>query len=141
MELEGTNSELDRRTAIVLGLTGISALLLGTRSAVAAAEVKEIAPGVTMKILNEVPVEIPGFVKVRWREITWAPGAKLGATTMKNVMFCQIKGGPLEQYVEGQAPKTLQPDDTFACHVGMVEADENKGTVPSVMLVVDLLPA
>ena len=141
MEREGTNRDLDRRTALVLGLTGISALLLGATSAAVAEEAKELAPGVKMRILKEVPVEIPGFGKVRWREITWAPGAKLGPITMQNVMFCQITGGPLEQYVEGQAPKTLQPDDSYVCHVGMVETDENKGTVPSVMHVVDLLPA
>lgn len=141
MEREEKNHALDRRTALILGLSGISAVLLGATSAATAEDIKEIAPGVKMRILKEVPVEIPGFGKVRWREITFAPGAKFGPITMKNVMFCRISGGPLEQYVDGQAPKTLQPDDSYVCHVGMVETDENKGTVPSVMHVVDLLAA
>ena len=141
MEREETNREFDRRTALALGLTGISALVLGATSAAVAEEVKEIAPGVKMKILREVPGEIPGYGKVRWREITWSPGAKLGPITMKNVMICEIAGGPLEQHVEGQAPITLKPGDTYFCHIGTVETDENKGTVPSTMRVIDLMPA
>ena len=141
MEREETNRELDRRTALVLGLTGISALVLGATSAAAAEAAKEIAPGVKLTVLKEVPGEIPGYGKVRWREITWSPGAKLGPITMKNIMICEITAGSLEQQVEGQAPKTLQPGDTYFCHIGMVESDENKGTVPSTMRVIDLLPA
>jgi hypothetical protein len=37
--------ELDRRTALALGLTGASALLLDTASNALAEEVKEVAPG------------------------------------------------------------------------------------------------
>jgi hypothetical protein len=60
---------------------------------------------------------------------------------MKNPMICEITGGPLEQHIEGQPPTTLQPGDTYVCHIGMVETDENKGTVPTTMRVIDLLPA
>jgi hypothetical protein len=133
--------ELDRRTALALGLTGASALLLNTASNALAEEVKEVAPGVQLRVLKEMPADIPGFGKVRWRELTWQPGAKFGPNTMNNPMICEITGGPLEQYIEGQAPTTLQPGDTYICHVGMVETDENKGAVPSIMRIIDLLPA
>jgi hypothetical protein len=133
--------EMDRRTVLALGLTGASALLLGATREAAAEEVKELAPGVQMRVLKEVPAQIAGFGKVRWREITWQPGAKLGPTTMKNPMICEITNGPLQQHIEGQAPTTLQPGDTYVCHIGMVETEENNGTVPSIMRVIDLLPA
>jgi hypothetical protein len=123
-----------------LGLTGAS-LLLGTARDALAEDAKEVAPGVTLREGKEIPVEIPGYSKVRWREITWQPGAKFGPNTMKNVMICDMSGGPLEQTIEGQAPMTLQPGDTYVCHIGMVETDENKGTVPSTMHVIDLLTA
>lgn len=133
--------DTDRRTALVMGLTGASALFLGAPRAATAQEAKEVAPGVALRELKEIPVEFPGYSKVRWREITWQPGAKFGPNTMKNPMICEITGGPLEQHIEGQQPTTLQPGDTYVCYVGMVETDENKGTVPSTMRVIDLLPA
>ena len=131
----------DRRTALVIGLAGLSTLVLGAKSRAVAEEAKEIAPGVHMKVLKESPSEIPGFSKVRWREITWQPGAKLGPITMKNAMICEITGGPLEQSIEGMDVKVLQPGDTYICHVGMVETDVNRGTGPSTMRVIDLLSA
>jgi len=133
--------DVDRRTALILGLTGVSTLLLDATHSAVAEDVKELAPGVQMKVLKEVPAQISGFGTVRWREITWQPGAKLGPTTMKNPMICEITGGPLEQRIEGEAPIQRQPGYTYVCHVGMVETDANKGTVPSIMRVIDLLPA
>ena len=133
--------DTDRRTALVMGLTGASALLLGATRAATAQDATEVAPGVQLRVLKEIPVQFSGYSKVRWREITWQPGAKFGPNTMKNPMICEITGGPLEQHIEGQPPTTLQPGDTYVCHVGMVETDENKGTVPTTMRVIDLLPA
>jgi hypothetical protein len=124
-----------------MGLTAASALLLGATGEAIAEDAKEVAPGVTLRQLKEIPVKIAGYSKVRWREITWQPGAKFGPNTMKNPMICEITGGPLEQHIEGQPATTLQPGDTYVCHTGMVETDENKGTVPSTMRVIDLLPA
>src|SRR5215831_9926721 len=134
-QLEEKIMEIDRRTALALGITGASALLLGSAESGGAEEVKQLAPGVEMRVLKELPVQIPGFSKVRWRDITWQPGAKFGPTTMKNAMICEIRGGPLEQHIEGQDPKTLQPGDTYVCHVGMVEWDVNTGTTQSTMRV------
>jgi hypothetical protein len=133
--------DTDRRTALVVGLTGASAFLLGITREATAQNAKEVAPGVQVREVKEMPVEIPGYGKVRWREITWQPGAKFGPNTMKNPMICEITGGPLEQHIEGQPATTLQPGDTYVCQTGMVETDENKGTVPSTMRVIDLLPA
>jgi hypothetical protein len=132
---------VDRRTALVVGLAGASALLFSAPQAVLAADTKEIAPGVTLKVLKKMPSDIPGFANIQWREITWQPGAKLGPIAMKNAMICEISGGPLEQTIEGMETKTLQPGDTYLCHVGMVETDTNNGTTPTTMRVIDLLTA
>ena len=132
---------VDRRTALVVGLAGASALLLRAPRAALAADTKEVAPGVTLKVLKKMPSSIPGFANIQWREITWQPGAKFGPTTMKNAMICEISGGTLEQIVEGMGTKTLQPGDTYLCHIGMVETDTNKGTTPTTMRVIDLLTA
>ena len=132
---------VDRRTALVVGLAGASTLLLRTSPEAIAADATEVAPGVTLKVIKEMPSEIPGFPKIQWRKITWQPGAKLGPITMKNAMICEIAGGTLEQTIEGMGTKTLQPGDTYLCHVGMVETDVNNGATPTVMHIIDLLTA
>ena len=133
--------DVNRRTALVVGLAGASALLWRLPPAAMAAEAKEIAPGVMLKVISQMLSDIPGFAKVQWREITWQPGAKLGPITMKNAMICEIAGGTLEQTIEGMGMKTLNPGDTYLCHVGMVETDINNGTTPTTMRVIDLLTA
>ena len=106
--------DTDRRTALVMGSTGASALFLGAVRTATAEDAKEVAPGVQLRVLKEIPVQFSGYSKVRWREITWQPGAKFGPNTMKNPMICEITGGPLEQHIEGQPPTTLQPGDTMS---------------------------
>ena len=132
---------VDRRTALVVGAAGASAFLFGMPQEAMAADAKEIAPGVSVKVLKEMPSNIPGFAKIQWRDITFQPGAKLGPITMKNAMICEISGGTLEQITEGMGTKTLQPGDTYLCHIGMVETDINNGTTPTTMRVIDLLTA
>jgi hypothetical protein len=45
--------DVDRRTALVVGLAGASALLLRTPPSAMAADAKEVAPGVTLKVLKQ----------------------------------------------------------------------------------------
>ena len=137
--------DLDRRTAIALGLTGASAVLLGAKPAMAAAEIQgeELEPGVHWRVLNEVDSPVPGFAKVRWDHMTWQPGAKFGPSTMKHPMICEIIAGPLESHVEGHGePKdiTLETGANYVCHVGMIETNVNKGTEVAVMRIVHLIP-
>jgi hypothetical protein len=68
--------DIDRRTAIAVGLAGASAasaLLLGVKPSLAATETQgeEIAPSVHYLLLGEVQSPIEEFVKVSWEEITW----------------------------------------------------------------------
>ena len=47
----------------------------------------------------------------------------------------------LGQDIEGHGgPKTLETGATYACHVGMVETNENKGAEVAVMRIIRLMP-
>src|SRR5258708_28784061 len=109
MEQIKSMREVDRRSVLLFG----AAALFGGTSFAEAAEVKakELAPGVTLKILKEVdPVApIPGYTKARLMEITWQPGAKLASPKSTTVDLCEIQGAPLYVEYEGMAPFTLQP--------------------------------
>src|SRR5690242_15008708 len=135
------DTDTDRRG--LLGLGAALALLFGRIGSAHAAEAgaKEVAPGVTVRVLKETESMIEGAPKIRLREITFAPGSTLGPTKMPNAMICEITQAPLEQSIEGQSTRTLQPGDIYACHPGMVETDVNRGSAPCVMRVFDLLPA
>ena len=145
MEREETNRELDRRSALLLGIGG-AATLFGTSSFAFADDVKaeELAPGVTLKIFKEVdPMgPVPGYKKARLMEITWQPGAKLAdPNPSKTVDLCEIQNAPL--YIEnvGREPYTLQPGDFYFCPVGDVQTQTNKSDKPSIMRIVELDPA
>ena len=146
--------DINRRTAIAVGLTGASAasaLLLGVKPSLTATEPQgeEIAPGVHYRLLGEVQSPIEGFVRVSWEEITWQPGAKLGPETMKNPMMCEMMAGELQStrgtsgraHSESAQVMPITAGYTFACKAGMVENNENKGTEVAVMRRVNLLPA
>ena len=141
MEREGTKHELDRRSALLLGLGG-AATLFGTSSLAVADDVKteEIAQGVTLRTLKEVDpiMPIPGYKKARLMEITWQPGAVLPASKSTTVDICEIQGAPLYVEIVGKAPFTLQPGDFYACPVGQTETDTNKSDKPSIMRIVEM---
>ncbi|RTM10915.1 MAG: hypothetical protein EKK31_01605 [Hyphomicrobiales bacterium] len=80
------NSEFDRRSVLFLGAIGAAALFDGGSSA-QADEVKtgELAPGVTLKMLKEVPPigPVPGFQKAKLMEITFSPVRRFQTRTRR----------------------------------------------------------
>jgi quercetin dioxygenase-like cupin family protein len=126
---------LDRRNLLALCVAGASTLLMGKGSGVLAAEEK----GVERKVFKERESMIPGFPKVRLREITYEPGASSKAT-MKNPMICECTRGTLEVTQDGKK-WTAKTGDIWTCKEGMVEANANKGKAVATMRVFDLLPA
>ena len=143
MKQTGTDLQLDRRSALLLGIAGAAAAIVGTGPHALAADVpvQQVAPGVTLKIRKEVDSQIPGYSKARLGELTFKPGSKFGPETLKSVSVCEISGGPLEVHFEGQEPFTLQPGDIYTCNVGLVETDINKGSARCIMRFVELDPA
>lgn len=144
MEHVQTRTEIDRRSMLIFGAAGVAAIFGGVSPALAdEVKVEELAPGVTLKTFKEAaPVApIPGFSKALLMEITFQPGSKFGPDTSKTVDICEIQGAPLYVEIEGKEPFTLQPGDIYFCPVGNVETDTNKSDKPSIMRIIELVPA
>ncbi len=138
--------EIDRRSALLLGASGVAAAFFAGSSLAVADDVKveELAPGVTLRTLREVdPVApIPGFKKAKLMEITYQPGAILDdPTPAAAVDICEIQGAPLLVEHPGMPPMLLQPGDIYACPVGNVEKETNNSDKPSIMRIIELVPA
>jgi hypothetical protein len=144
MEHIQAKSEFDRRSVLIFGAAGAAVLFGGSSSAVAEeAKVEELAPGVTLKTFKEVaPIgPVPGFSKALLMEITFQPGSTLTSPASTTVDICEIQGAPLYAEIKGKEPFTLQPGDIYFCPVGNVETDMNKSDKPSVMRIIELVPA
>jgi hypothetical protein len=129
-----SDTNLDRRTILLMGLASGSALLAsGTGRAVA-------QEGVEIKVIRESPSMIPGFAKVQLREARFQPGGKTAANPMKNAMICECSLGSLEVVQDGKT-FTAETGFVWTCDKGTVEQSFNKGTTPAVMRIFDLLPA
>jgi hypothetical protein len=144
MEHIQAKSEFDRRSVLIFGAAGAAVLFGGSSSAVAEeAKVEELAPGVTLKTFKEVaPIgPVPGFSKALLMEITFQPGSTLTSPASTTADICEIQGAPLYAEIKGKEPFTLQPGDIYFCPVGNVETDMNKSDKPSVMRIIELVPA
>jgi hypothetical protein len=126
---------VDRRTALLLGLAGASALVLGTGDSIPAGE----ATGMDIKVIKEAASMIPGFPKVRLREATYQPGGQ-SKNTMQNPMVCECSQSSLEVTQDGKT-FTARQGDIWTCDKGTVEENANNGNTVAVMRVFDLLPA
>ena len=131
-------ADLARRDLLWLGLAGASALVLGSAPSSRAGEMS--MPGVERKVLKEVDSNIPGYAKIRVRDVIFQPGASTPVMTMDNDMVCETTEGTLEPTKDGQtftAPKGTM----WTCRKGGTELTANKGSTVAVMHVIDLLPA
>ena len=143
-ETDGVDQQ--RRAALLLGLAGMSAAVVGQgREALAQqatdGQATELAPGVTERQVAEIPAAIPGFAKVRLIEITWQPGAEDSAPeTMKDPMICEMSQGVLDETKNGQQGKR-KAGDVWTCAVGDVDYEVNNGTEPATMRVFILMKA
>lgn len=138
-----TNKNLDniymkRRGVMVAGLAGASSLILGAGGSVLAQEMKK--PEKKVKVIKEAESMIPGFPKVRLREVTWEPGASQGARKMPNAMVCECSQGSFETTVDDKTI-TRTKGDVWTCKPGQMISDINKGNTIAVMRIFDLLPA
>jgi quercetin dioxygenase-like cupin family protein len=133
------NVNAKRRELMVAGLAGASALLVGKGGSAYAQPIEEKGK-VERKVLK-TPAEsmIPGFPKVRLREVTYQPGASTKAK-MQNAMICECTQGTL-QVMQDDMTFTAKTGDIWTCKVGMVEGNANNGKTPATMRVFDLLPA
>ena len=125
-----------RRGVMFAGLAGASAFLAGSSGGAWAQAIEEKGK-VERKGLKPVDSMIPGFPKVRLREVTYQPGASTKAK-MQNAMVCQCTQGTLEVSQDDKT-FTAKTGDIWTCRAGMIEANANKGNTPATMRVIDLL--
>jgi hypothetical protein len=134
-------SDIDRRSAITLGLAGASGLVLTGAAAAqtyAPTEGKELGPGVRQVDLGEAEAHLPGYKTVRLRDIVFQPGAKFSIRKMSNDMVCHMTEGEL-RIKHGDRDFTVKKNDVYACTTGISEEDVAGSTV-AIMRVIDLLP-
>jgi hypothetical protein len=132
--------DIDRRTTLALMLGAGSVFVAGTGDVAVAAvgDETKIADGVTVRILGEGAAMIPGYQKVRLRDITFQPGASFPVRKMTNAMICHTsEGEPQVDQVERKFAAVK--GYVWTCAIGTEEGAANKGTAVAVMRVADLL--
>jgi hypothetical protein len=122
------------RRALVAGL-GAAALVAGQASRALAQQQDRVQRGEVKKF----PSMIPGVASILVREVTYLPGGKT-SRAMPHSMVCECKTGVLEVSQDSMT-MTVNTGGMWTCHKGMVEIVENKGAVPAIMRVIELVPA
>lgn len=127
-------AQLTRRSLLAgLAVTG---LVPGQASRVVAQQQFE---GVKRTLYKEFRSMIPGVAKIALREVTYQPGAK-SSRTMPYTMVCECTAGVLH-VTQDTMTTTINTGEFWTCHKGMEETVDNRGTVPAVMRVIELVPA
>ena len=140
-------NSIDRRSAIALGLTAAAATpILGfATSAVAQTyapdEGEEVAEGVRIVTLSEKESVIPGYAKIKLRDVVIQPGAKTPDNVMMNDMVCHMTEGELS-VVQNESKFTAKKGDVWACaKTNTTEGTQNTSDAVAIMRVIDLLEA
>ena len=131
---------VSRRSALAVGLSVASALVVGNGTpAEAAVDEKMISKGVVQRNLGEGPAMIPGYKKVSLRDFVVQPGASSPPNTaMKNPMVCHITKGELLVVQDGKE-FVAKKNYVWTCNTGTVEHVLNKGKSEAIMRITDLL--
>jgi quercetin dioxygenase-like cupin family protein len=122
-------SDLDRRSALALGLAGLSGLVLSDAAAAQTYgpnEGKELGPGVRQVDLGERESLIPAYKTVRLRDIVVQPGAKTPDNMMMNDMLCHITEGELAVVQNGK-PFAVKQGDVWTCARGITRSGDGQG--------------
>jgi hypothetical protein len=120
----------------MLAALGLAACWSGRASHAVAQQQFE---GVQRTRFKEFRSMIPGVAKIALREVTYQPGAK-SSRMMPYAMVCECTAGTL--HVTQDAMTTaIDTGEMWTCHKGMMETVENRGTIPAIMRVIELVPA
>ena len=134
--------DIDRRSALAIGIAGLSGLVLPEQAAAQTYgpnEGKELTRGVRQIDLGERESLIPAYKKVRLRDIVLQPGAKTPDNAMMNDMLCHMTEGDLA-VVQNDKQFTVKKGDVWTCAKGITtEGTQNKGNAVAIMRIIDLL--
>jgi len=96
-------------------------------------------PGVVLREYGQEQSLVPGIKTVTLRDVIVQPGASTKENAeMMNAMLCHISEGELEVVQDGK-PRTARTHYVWTCNKGTKEHVTNKGTVPAVMRIIDLM--
>ena len=134
--------DIDRRSALAIGVAGLSGLVLPEQAAAQTYgpnEGKELTKGVRQIDLGERESLIPAYKKVHLRDIVLQPGAKTPDNAMMNDMLCHMTEGELA-VVQNDKQFTVKKGDVWTCAKGITtEGTQNKGNAVAIMRIIDLL--
>ena len=137
---------LNRRSAIALGLTAAAAPVLAFATPAAAAtygpdEGEEVAPGVRIVSLGERESVIPAYATVKLRDVVIQPGGKTPDNVMMNDMLCHMTEGELS-VVQNENKFMVKKGDVWTCaKTDTTEGTQNTSDAVAIMRVIDLLTA
>ena len=139
--------DMDRRTAMAIGLTVAAATPLVALATPAAAAMygpedgKEIMPGLRQVIISEYPATFGGYAKVMVSDYIYAPGMAEPSSAMANDMICQMIEGELLTKLRDEEESISKVGRVWTCAKGALEQNTNQGDAIAVMRTFDLLPA
>ena len=145
--------DLDRRSALALGITAASTLVMphaadagmagmsGSSAPSGPAEGKEVAPGVRRIDYSKRNSMIPAYKTTALRDMVYQPGASSQAPSMPNDMVCQMLEGELTVNLGEGMEFVARKGDVWSCRKGMPESGRNTATGGGVaiMRVIDLI--
>lgn len=134
--------ELDRRSALAIGLAAASAAMVKPVAAQTtdplAGKDTTTAPGVVSRVYGDGPSMIPGFKTVSMRDIIVQPGMKPPENQgMPNAMVCHVTEGELRVVQDGKT-FTAKKNYVWTCNKGTKEQVFNDGKVVAIMRITDL---
>ena len=133
-------NDMDRRSALALGLAAVAFATPEAAEAQARNEGREVGPGVRQVDLGERESVIPAYKRLRMRDIVLQPGAATPDNLMMNDMLCHITEGELAVR-QNDNRFTVRKGDVWACAKGnTTEGTKNNGSTVAVMQIIDLLP-
>jgi quercetin dioxygenase-like cupin family protein len=128
--------DLNRRELLLLGLAGATSLVVSKASSALAAEPPK---GVKVNVIKETASRIKGVSKVQLIEVTLEPGAIMPVSKMDTAMICECTRGSLEVTLDEGKKVTMNKGGIWTCGVGADEGMANKGKIPAIMCVFNML--
>ena len=132
-------TEIDRRTALGIGLAVASAAIMKPAAAQTTGY-KDTTPwpGVVVRAYDgETPSMITGFKTVSMHDVIIQPGSKTAGPPMMNAMICHISEGELRIEQDGKT-FTAKKNFVWTCNKDTKEQAYNDGNVVAIMRITDL---
>ncbi|ATU92253.1 hypothetical protein [Phyllobacterium zundukense] len=140
--------DMNRRSALALGLAATAAAPLLTFASPALAKTKEygpndgkeLAPGVRIVESGTFKSDIPAYKSINMVDIVFQPGAVIPETMMDNDMLCYITAGEFTIKKPDREFK-IKEGEMYACAKGKTDMATNTSSVVGIHTIGILIPA